>query len=114
MRLAIRLSEHKSGQKSFDSESFDYFKSSEELEMVSMMKSVPNLISYLQKFSQIFSSPCSHFFCAEGQFRVFLKKGKMLTSGARLSAAKPPRAVQRTDWLLRAALSSRRAIKPPR
>jgi hypothetical protein len=62
MRLAIRLSEHKSGQKSFDSESFDYFKSSEELEMVSMMKSVPNLISYLQKFSQIFSSPCSHFF----------------------------------------------------
>jgi hypothetical protein len=42
MRLAIRLSEHKSGQTKFDSESFDYFKIWEELEEVSMMKSAPN------------------------------------------------------------------------
>jgi hypothetical protein len=42
MRLAIRLSEHKSGQINFDSKSFEYFKISGDLGEVSIMKSVPN------------------------------------------------------------------------
>jgi hypothetical protein len=58
-----------------------------------MMKTVPNMISYHQEFSQIFSSPCSHFPCVEIHFRVFLKKRKALTGGACLSVAKLPRIV---------------------
>jgi hypothetical protein len=42
MRRAIRLSEHKSGQINFDSESFEYFKIDLDLGEVSIMKSVPN------------------------------------------------------------------------
>jgi hypothetical protein len=54
MMLAIRLIEHKSSQTSFDSESFGSFKIRKYLEEVSIMKSVPNLISYLHKFYRIF------------------------------------------------------------
>jgi hypothetical protein len=54
MVVATRLIEHKSGQTSFDSESWKQFKIREDLEEVSNMKSVPNLISYIQKFSGIF------------------------------------------------------------
>jgi hypothetical protein len=45
MRLAIRLIEHKSGQTNFDSESSKYFKIHEDLEEVSSIKSVSNLMS---------------------------------------------------------------------
>jgi hypothetical protein len=41
MRLAIRLSEHKSGQARFDSESFEYFKICGDLEEDVIRKSVP-------------------------------------------------------------------------
>jgi hypothetical protein len=54
MRLAIKLSEHKSGQINFDSESFEYFKICGDLGEVSMMKSVPNWIYYSHKFSGFF------------------------------------------------------------
>jgi hypothetical protein len=81
-------------QTNFDSESFDYFKICEELKEVSMMKSVPNLISYLQQFSQIFLTLYLFFLC-EKLFLNISEKGKALTCGACLSAAKPPCAVPR-------------------
>jgi hypothetical protein len=61
MRLAIRLSEHKSGQINFDSESFKYFKICGDLGEVSMIKSVPNWIYYSHEFSRIFPNCLSIF-----------------------------------------------------
>jgi hypothetical protein len=55
MRFAIRLIEHKFGQTNFDSESLKYFKIREDLEEMSILKSVPNQIYYLHEFSWIFS-----------------------------------------------------------
>jgi hypothetical protein len=75
-------------------ESFDYFKICEYLEEVSMMKNVSNLISYLQEFSQIFPHLVSILLCGKLVSSIS-EKGKALTCGARLSAAKPPRTVCR-------------------
>jgi hypothetical protein len=57
-----------------------------------MMKSVPNLISYLQEVSQIFFTLYLLFLCRK-LFLSISKKEKAQTCGARLSAAKPPRVV---------------------
>jgi hypothetical protein len=54
------------------------------------MKSVPNFFSYLHDFSQIFSHLISIF--VRKAILGISEKGKALTCGARLSAAKPPRA----------------------
>jgi hypothetical protein len=51
--VATRLIEHKSDQTNYDSESLKQFKISEDLEEVSITKSVPNLISYLHEFFSI-------------------------------------------------------------
>jgi hypothetical protein len=59
MRLAIRLIEHKSGQTNFNSESL---KIREDLEEVSIMKSDPNLISCLHKFSWNFFQSLAIYF----------------------------------------------------
>jgi hypothetical protein len=73
-------------------EFFDYFKIWEELEEVSMMKSVTNLISYPQKFYQMFPLLVAIFFLCGKLFSCISKKGKALTCGARMSVAKQPRA----------------------
>jgi hypothetical protein len=57
-----------------------------------MMKSVLNLISNLQEFSQIFLTLYLFFLCRK-LFLSISEKGKALTCGARLSVAKPTRAV---------------------
>jgi hypothetical protein len=55
-----------------------------------MMKSVPNFISYLKEFSQIFTHVVPIFLVWKGDFRGFLKLEKSLTRGARLLAAMLP------------------------
>jgi hypothetical protein len=55
------------------------------------MKSVPNLISYLQEFSQIFPHIVSIFLVQKAILGIS-EKEKALTCGPRLSATKPPRA----------------------
>jgi hypothetical protein len=56
-----------------------------------MMKSVPNQISYLQEFSQIFLTLYLFFLCGK-LFLSISEKGKALTCGALLSAVTLPRA----------------------
>jgi hypothetical protein len=51
--------------------STNYFKICEELEQVSMMKSVLNLISNLQEFSQIFPHLVSIFLMQKAIFEYF-------------------------------------------
>jgi hypothetical protein len=58
-------------QTSFDSKSCDYFKIYEELEEVSMIKSVPNLISYPQEFSQVFPHLVTIFLVRKAIFENF-------------------------------------------
>jgi hypothetical protein len=55
-----------------------------------MIKSVPHFISYLHEFSQIFTHLVPIFLVRKGDFCGFLKLEKLLTRGARLSAAIPP------------------------
>jgi hypothetical protein len=56
-----------------------------------MIKSVSNLIFYLQEFSQIFPHLVSIFLVRKAILSIS-EKGKALTCGARLSAAKPSHA----------------------
>jgi hypothetical protein len=55
------------------------------------MKSVPNLISYIQEFSQIFPHIVSIFLVQKAILGIS-EKEKALTCGPRLSVAKPPHA----------------------
>jgi hypothetical protein len=87
MRLAIRLSEHKSGQTKFDSESFEIW---EELEEVSMMKSASNWISYLYKFFQIFLN-WYLFFSHRRRFSGFVLKSGKSGEWGRLAVTWSPR-----------------------
>jgi hypothetical protein len=74
MRLAIRLTEYKSGQASFDSESFEYFKIRGDLEEDVIRKSVPNLIYYLHEFSGSFPHLLSIFLTWKMDFRFILNQ----------------------------------------
>jgi hypothetical protein len=63
------------------------------------MKSVPNFISYLHEFSQIFTHFVRIFLVRKGDFRGFMKLEKSLMRGAHLSAAMPPHvAPGLTSW----------------
>jgi hypothetical protein len=55
----------------FDIESFEYFKLRRDLEEVAIMKSVPNFIIYLHKYSQNFSPFLSIFLMLEISFGVY-------------------------------------------
>jgi hypothetical protein len=72
--LVIRLSEHKSGQASFDSESFEYFKILRDLEEDVISKSVPNWIYYLHKFFWSFPHLLSIFLMWKMDFRFILNR----------------------------------------
>jgi hypothetical protein len=67
-------------QTSYDSESFDYFKICEDLEEMSMMKSVPDLISHLQEFCQMFPHYVS----------IFLVQKYIFENGKRADVWDPP------------------------
>jgi hypothetical protein len=54
------------------------------------MKSVPNLISYLQEFSQIFFSLCIYFIVWKSIFENFQKWKKAQTSETQRSAIASP------------------------
>jgi hypothetical protein len=58
-------------QTNFDSESFGYFKIRGDLAEVSIMKTVPNWISYIQAFFQIFPHFLSIFLARESIFKNF-------------------------------------------
>jgi hypothetical protein len=71
MGPAISYYQHKSSQTTLDWKSFDLFKICEDLEEVSIIKSVPNYIYYLHEFSKIFIHFLSMFLAWKSVFGNF-------------------------------------------
>jgi hypothetical protein len=63
------------------------------LEEVSILKSVPNLIIYLHKYSRIFSPILSIFLVMEIGLEVYFKPIKTAADGARLEVTLSPGSV---------------------
>jgi hypothetical protein len=98
MRRAIRLSEHKSGQINFDSESFEYFKIDFDLGEVSIMKMFQIRFTTPMNFLRFFQILYLFFLGGIRNSGLFIKKSSLM-SGTHRSAALSPDAAPRLAGL---------------